>query len=106
MVPTSPRLFVAKVAHVWGTAYDMGYAQGELLKDEMQEFIPDVYDYLVEQVLGKAANNTALAWAIKEGVEVALDLSYFRTKDAIKPCVSLCLRFVNTRLLLPGSQPS
>lgn len=40
----------AQVAHVWGTAYDMGYAQGELLRDEMREFIPDVYSYLVEQV--------------------------------------------------------
>ena len=76
-----------QVAHVWGSAYDMGYAQGELLTKEMQEFIPDVYSYLVEQVLGKAANNTLLAWAIKEGVDVALDLSYERTKDFIKPYV-------------------
>lgn len=39
------------------------------------------------QVLGKAANNTALAWAVREGVDVALDLSYLRTKDYVKPYV-------------------
>ena len=39
------------------------------------------------QVLGKAANNTALAWAVREGVDVALDLSYMRTKDYVKPYV-------------------
>jgi hypothetical protein len=76
-----------KVAHVWGNAYEMGYAEGQLLKDEMNEFIPEVYQYLVEQILNKAANNTLLAWAVKEGVEVALDLSYYRTKDAIQPYV-------------------
>ncbi len=83
-----------QVVHVWGSPYDMGFAQGELMTAELQAFVPEVYDYLVTQVLGKATNNTALANAIKAGVEVALDLSYDRTKDFVKPYVpallSLC----------------
>ena len=59
------------------------------MKEEMQTFIPEVYDYLTEQILNKAANDTVLAWIVKEGVDVALDLSYLRTKDALHPCVLL-----------------
>jgi isopenicillin-N N-acyltransferase-like protein len=74
-----------QVAHVWGTAYDMGYAQGELMRDEARAFVPQIYQYLVEQILNKAANDTALAFIVKEGVEIALDISYERTKDALQP---------------------
>ena len=30
------------VVHVYGTPYQMGYAQGELMKDQMNKLIPEV----------------------------------------------------------------
>lgn len=35
----SPPLYVL---HVYGTAYEMGYAQGELMKEQLNELFPEV----------------------------------------------------------------
>ncbi|ETO13964.1 hypothetical protein RFI_23401 [Reticulomyxa filosa] len=37
------------MAHVYGTPYEMGYAHGELLKDEVQTFISDVWEYMLSE---------------------------------------------------------
>merc|ERR1712065_116954 len=38
------------LVHVYGTPYEMGYAQGELLKEEASEFISSVWSYLESMV--------------------------------------------------------
>jgi exportin-7 len=40
------------IVHVWGTPYEMGYAQGELMKDVASTFIDDVWTYLEEEAVG------------------------------------------------------
>jgi hypothetical protein len=37
---------------VLGTPYEMGYAQGELMKDVASTFIDDVWTYLEEEAVG------------------------------------------------------
>lgn len=74
------------VVHVWGTPYDMGYAQGELMRDKAQQMINAVWMYLEEQV-EQAINGTIdifPKWFLKDvsnlGLEVALDLNIAITK--------------------------
>lgn len=68
------------LVHVWGEPYDWGLAHGTLLKEELNKFFPDVMKYLEVQLIEKAANNSALAWIAKVGLDAALDLSYEATK--------------------------
>lgn len=35
-----------RVLHVWGTAYERGFAAGQLLKDDLAVFLPSVLDYV------------------------------------------------------------
>jgi hypothetical protein len=37
------------VMHAWGSAYEMGHAQGMLQKDELTEFAFGAYDYLISE---------------------------------------------------------
>jgi len=39
-----------KLIHVWGTMYEMGYAQGTLVKDDLVEFLNDVWAYIESEV--------------------------------------------------------
>lgn len=73
--------------HVYGTPFEMGEAQGRLLKDKLDTFYPQVYTYLASQVAAKAANNSVFRWILEQGLDVALDLSYDRTKAYIQPYV-------------------
>jgi len=75
------------VVHLWGTPYQMGFAHGTLMKDKLNAFYPQVYSYLEEQVFQKAANNTVFKWIAQVGVDVALDLSYERTKSFVQSYV-------------------
>lgn len=68
------------LVHVYGTAYEMGYAQGALLGDELKEFIPKVFAYLETQVFKNASTNPFEAWVARTGLNLALDLSYGVTK--------------------------
>jgi len=71
------------VVHVWGTPYQMGYAQGALLKDSASEFISTVWGYLegqVDQFLGDLPvwlQNMIATF----GLDAALDLTYYATLD-------------------------
>lgn len=68
------------IVHVWGTPYEMGYAQGELMKDVASTFIDDVWTYLEEEAI-EAINSTVPGfrqWFLEDianwGLDVALDL--------------------------------
>jgi isopenicillin-N N-acyltransferase-like protein len=73
--------------HVWGTPHENGLAMGQLLGPKLPAFIREVYTYTESQIIAQAANNTSLQKILKMGLTVALDLSYARTKDYIKPYV-------------------
>jgi len=65
------------VLHMYGDdPYEWGKAHGELMKKEIQEFIPKVKEYVASEI----KNDSKLEWAIELGVDVALDLSYEVTK--------------------------
>jgi len=38
------------VVHVYGTPYQMGYAQGELMKDQMNKLIPEIFEWMTEEI--------------------------------------------------------
>eukprot|EP00658_Telonema_sp_P-2_P032909 TRINITY_DN24262_c0_g1_i1.p1 TRINITY_DN24262_c0_g1~~TRINITY_DN24262_c0_g1_i1.p1 ORF type:complete len:489 (+),score=146.71 TRINITY_DN24262_c0_g1_i1:90-1469(+) len=69
------------VLHLYGTPYDWGKAHGQLMKDKLQRFFPEVEAYMETQLIAKAANSTFLAWVAKVGVNAALDMSYEVTKQ-------------------------
>uniref|UniRef100_A0A6B2L4U1 Acid ceramidase N-terminal domain-containing protein n=1 Tax=Arcella intermedia TaxID=1963864 RepID=A0A6B2L4U1_9EUKA len=73
------------VVHLYGTPYQMGYAHGQLLKDLVDEFIPQVMQYLEDKV------GTVLqflpVWLQKiievEGLYAALELTYYATREYV-----------------------
>ena len=66
--------------HLYGTPYDWGKAHGELMKDKLAKFYPEVQKYLETQLIKKAANSSVLAWIAEVGIDTALDMSYAVTK--------------------------
>eukprot|EP01114_Cavostelium_apophysatum_P002389 TRINITY_DN1212_c0_g1_i1.p1 TRINITY_DN1212_c0_g1~~TRINITY_DN1212_c0_g1_i1.p1 ORF type:complete len:416 (+),score=120.87 TRINITY_DN1212_c0_g1_i1:278-1525(+) len=66
--------------HVWGTPYEMGYAQGSILKPTLSVFMQDTWEYLqgeVDAYLGDLPK-WLQDWIADFGLDSALDL----TKDA------------------------
>uniref|UniRef100_A0A7S3G4I9 Acid ceramidase-like protein n=2 Tax=Palpitomonas bilix TaxID=652834 RepID=A0A7S3G4I9_9EUKA len=77
---------VFDIVHVWGTPYEMGYAQGQLQKEKANKFITSLWAYLEAQVI-EAINGTVswipvgvAKWVADVGLDVALDLTYDATK--------------------------
>lgn len=92
---TNAKLFTAgdgedafNVLHVWGTPYEVGVAQGTILKQEVTEFIDIVYQYIVDQI-DEALNSTKPGelvphWLLDDvaefGIDAALDLEIAATR--------------------------
>jgi len=66
------------LVHLWGTAYERGFAQGTLMKRNMTIFSSEVWQYLEDQVaaalngssIGPLFNNATLMWLAEVGLEV------------------------------------
>jgi len=71
------------IIHVYGTAYEMGLAQGQLVKSFVDDLVPAVEKYLEEQV--EQSLNFLPEWLqeyiAEEGVNAALDVTYYATRD-------------------------
>ena len=71
------------VLHVWGTNYQRGQAQGQLLRNQLQEFIHTLYDY-IEQQITDVLPDWVPDWLGKRiaafGVGTALDMTILATK--------------------------
>jgi hypothetical protein len=52
-----------KVIHMWGTAYQQGRAQGELLKDVLPGYMGEVLDYIHEQIDEVGSLTKSLKWS-------------------------------------------
>jgi isopenicillin-N N-acyltransferase like protein len=66
------------VLHLWGTPYEQGFAQGQILKVELREFIAGTWNYLLQAAvdeLGDKLPKWAEEMIINQGIEKALDWS-------------------------------
>jgi hypothetical protein len=73
----------AKILHVWGSPYEMGYAHGTLLKEQLHTFLDDLWVYLDEQVAPKIMPYLPpwLAYLVSDlGLQAALEAYYYMTK--------------------------
>lgn len=74
------------VVHVFGTPYEMGFARGTLMKEEINKLIPEVFAYFkaeIDQYIGFLPKSWQQA-IIKYGEEIIIDLSY----DLLKPFIA------------------
>jgi len=71
------------VVHVWGSAYEMGFAQGSLLQNDAATLMNEVWAYFeseIEQVLPQLP--VWLQELVADlGLDVALDFTYYATYD-------------------------
>jgi hypothetical protein len=78
----SPRI---SVVHVWGTPYEMGFAKGTLLKNELQQVVPELMDYIAEG-LNETLPLLPESWqeaVLSEGAHIVFNLTYELTKPFI-----------------------
>ncbi|XP_077989372.1 protein dcd1A-like [Glandiceps talaboti] len=79
---------VMKVLHLWGTPYEMGYAHGDILKDEATEMMDSVWDYFEKEIID-AVNSTLPGffqpWFLKDVADFGLDIALDLEKAATKP---------------------
>ena len=73
-----------RLVHVWGSAFEKGEAQGQLLGAELNEFMQSVWNYLEKQIEGDINGVLKLPkWleklAADEGLAGALDLTAWAT---------------------------
>lgn len=63
------------VLHLWGTPYEMGVAQGTIMKKELRNFVTSLYSYLLTELTpdGDMFPDWAKELIIAKGVNAALD---------------------------------
>jgi len=72
------------LVHVWGSAYEMGFAHGSLLTAQIQQFLPAVLEHFIEEAeaeVDKYINDQWAYYVSKYGLEAALDLTYELTRE-------------------------
>jgi len=71
------------IAHVYGTPYEMGYAHGQLLKEQLEVFIPELWVHLEQEFYnGPDWVPPAIADYISQiGLDVLLDLAEIETEE-------------------------
>jgi len=70
------------VVHLYGTPYEMGYAQGLLLKDQIQYVYDNIFKYFDKEISGFSG---VPEWAVKiiedGGLSIVLDIIALEVKD-------------------------
>jgi isopenicillin-N N-acyltransferase-like protein len=65
------------VVHVWGTPYEVGFAQGTLMKTEIIEFVTATWAYLNSEVVEALSSDRVPEWVkrliVNKGMNRALD---------------------------------
>lgn len=74
-----------RVAHVYGTPYEMGYAHGEIFRSDIQTLYPQFFGYLYNQIAPylKYLPKDIQEIIEKDGAAAALDFTYELTKPYI-----------------------
>jgi hypothetical protein len=74
------------VTHLWGNAYQKGFARGQLHKEDMPKFMDRVWAYFESEILGFVNGSVTslipvgvLMWISNVGLDTALDLTYAAT---------------------------
>eukprot|EP00010_Vexillifera_abyssalis_P002857 CAMPEP_0201552088 /NCGR_PEP_ID=MMETSP0173_2-20130828/13637_1 /ASSEMBLY_ACC=CAM_ASM_000268 /TAXON_ID=218659 /ORGANISM="Vexillifera sp., Strain DIVA3 564/2" /LENGTH=441 /DNA_ID=CAMNT_0047962507 /DNA_START=21 /DNA_END=1346 /DNA_ORIENTATION=+ len=80
----SPKI---NVVHLWGSPYEMGYAQGQLLKEQVNGLINDAFQWLEESIKDSVPHlpDSWLPILAHNGTGALLELTYDLTKDFIEP---------------------
>jgi len=70
------------IVHLWGSPYEMGYAYGQILKDEINSTMNGFYVHIQQQAEAylKDLPKPVQDWIINLGLDVALGLTYEWTK--------------------------
>jgi hypothetical protein len=63
------------VVHLWGTPYEVGYAQGELLKPVLKEFVYKTWYYMSSELVAALSGPVLPQWAKRALVQKTLDRS-------------------------------
>ncbi|KJE94290.1 hypothetical protein CAOG_04958 [Capsaspora owczarzaki ATCC 30864] len=73
---------IVQVAHVYGSAYDRGFAHGQLLKDDIQALYPQFFGYLYQQIAPylKALPKDIQIIIERDGVIAGLEYTFELTK--------------------------
>ena len=68
---------------MYGSAYDMGYAHGQLLKDQIHDVVPKFMSSLEKEIESyiKYLPKDLQAIIAKEGLTAALEATYLLTKS-------------------------
>lgn len=70
--------------HVWGSPYERGFAQGQLVKDRVAAFVNQTYNYIITQAVdawpGDFFSPQIKALIVAIGIEAALDWNIGVTK--------------------------
>lgn len=73
------------ILHVWGSPYEVGYAQGTILKDEINKFVTATWNYLSTSLIdafpGDMLSPEMKALIVEKGLDGALDW----TRDQTAP---------------------
>ena len=77
--PPSQQLYLL---HLYGTPYDIGYAHGELLKDVIQQFYIDTWEYIISELPGGKIIYPSLAnMTIQEALQAEIEATRPFTPD-------------------------
>lgn len=72
-----------KMLHAYGNMYQMGLAQGELLKEDLRSFISELWEYIASQAddsLPKWLPDKYKHLGVGKAIGLALDLTYYATR--------------------------
>ncbi|CAF4652162.1 unnamed protein product, partial [Rotaria sp. Silwood2] len=93
-VPNGKRFIVGQgydkinIVHVYGgTPYDMGYAFGQLMSEDLKQLVPEYFSYLENMIedLIKQLPPLISKWLAEFGLRGALDLNYDITRKYTPP---------------------
>ncbi|CAF1152987.1 unnamed protein product [Rotaria sp. Silwood1] len=93
-VPNGKRFIVGQgydkinIVHVYGgTPYDMGYAFGQLMSEDLKQIVPEYFTYLENMIedLIKQLPPFIAKWIVEFGLRGALDLNYDITRKYTPP---------------------
>lgn len=73
------------VVNVFGSSYDMGYAYGQLLKNELNSMMPALEAYGIQQINESIPHLSPQQqeWIYEHGIMGALNLTWYATRDHI-----------------------
>ena len=73
------------IVHVWGTPYEIGFAQGTLMKDKIKEFVYSTWAYLNSAIVQAITTDRIPKWAKELIAERGMDRALDWTRKTTEP---------------------